>query len=126
MRQKQGRLSRSAEFDRVVRAGRSTQDRSLVVYRFQRPEDLPVADAPRLGITVSRKVGDAVTRNRVKRQLREAFADAQGADPHSDYVVIARPGLPERIQTEGFAWLVSLLGGMLAQLDPKRTGSNRR
>ena len=45
---------------------------------------------PRLGITVSRKVGNAVTRNRVKRQVREWFrASRSGIEPGSEVVVIS-------------------------------------
>ena len=65
------RLSRSADFDRVFRQGRSHAGRELVLYVFPRGE---AEDEPRLGLSVSRKVGGAVERNRVKRLLREAFA----------------------------------------------------
>ena len=65
-----GRLSRSAEFERVYRHGRSTANRYLVLYTFPNSD----ADRPRLGLSVSRKVGGAIERNRVKRLLREAFA----------------------------------------------------
>jgi ribonuclease P protein component len=49
--------------------------------------------APRLGITVSRKVGNAVTRNRLKRVIREWFRVSRGGlSPAGDLVVIARKG----------------------------------
>jgi ribonuclease P protein component len=52
--------------------------------------------ASRLGITVSRKVGDAVTRNHVKRCIREWFRrHSQQITPVIDLVVIARPGASE-------------------------------
>ena len=50
------RLSRSADFDRVFRQGRSHAGREFVLYVFPRGED----DEPRLGLSVSRKVGGAV------------------------------------------------------------------
>src|SRR5947209_1716801 len=65
-----GRLSRSADFDRVFRSGRSHASREFVLYVFPRAEQAP----RRLGLSVSRKVGGAVERNRVKRLLREAFS----------------------------------------------------
>jgi len=113
------RLSRSAEFDRVYRCGRSAQDRLLVLYRFDRPEDLPAPrDASRIGITVSRKVGGSVVRNRLKRQLREALALLDTLDPAADYVAIARTGLPERVERDGFQALVALVEELATRLHP--------
>jgi len=68
-RARRGRLSRAAEFERVYRQGRSQGNRFFVLYSFPRGGD----EAPRLGVSVSRKVGGAVDRNRVKRLLRDAF-----------------------------------------------------
>jgi ribonuclease P protein component len=91
-----GRLSRSAEFDRVYRQGRATANRHLVLYSFPNAS----VDRPRLGLSVSRKVGGAVERNKVKRLLREAFADLERElSAGHDLVVVARPealGLSER------------------------------
>ncbi len=51
------------------------------------------AGGTRLGITVSRKVGGAVTRNRVKRRVREAFRrHPERLVPNHDLIVIAKPG----------------------------------
>jgi ribonuclease P protein component len=93
-----GRLSRSAEFERVYRQGRSTGNRHLVLYAFSNPS----AEGPRLGLSVSRKVGGAVERNRVKRLLREAFAKLEPQlDPAQDVVVVARPMALELAEREG-------------------------
>ena len=84
------RLSRSAEFDRVFREGRSHANRQLVVYAFPNAEG--DAGEPRLGVSVGRKVGGAVQRNRVKRLLREAFwALAPELPGGHDFVIVARP-----------------------------------
>jgi len=55
-----------------------------------------------LGLSVGKRVGGAVERNRVKRVLREEFARiAPGLAPGVDYVVIARPGVHEYIDERG-------------------------
>jgi len=101
-----GRLSRSAEFERVYRHGSSTGNRYLVLYAFPNPS----AQGPRLGLSVSRKVGGAVERNRIKRLLREAFARLEPElDPAQDLVVVARPSALELAEREGLAGLESSL-----------------
>lgn len=119
---RRSRLSRSAEFDRVYRSGRSAQHRLLILYRFDRPEDLPSGtdgtDESRLGITVSKKLGNAVERNRLKRQLREALQACDLLDGAADYVAIARPGLAERIEQEGFESLGELVAELAGKLQP--------
>jgi uncharacterized protein len=68
---RQHRLSRSRDFDTVYRKGRSVSTRFLVLYSFPREDDPD--GGPRLGLAVSRQLGGAVERNRLKRRLRAAF-----------------------------------------------------
>ena len=103
-RPRRRRLSRSAEFERVYRQGRSKGNRFFVLYAFPREPDASASpdDGPRLGLSVSRRVGGAVDRTRVKRVLREAFWAEAGRLPEgSDYVVVARPDARELAEREG-------------------------
>ena len=101
--QRRNRLSRSRDFDAVYRHGRSASTRFLVLYWFAREE---AEGDPRLGLAVPKRVGNAVARNRIKRQLREVWRERlERVPPGRDYVLIAKPGLAEAIDANGFAWL---------------------
>jgi len=83
---KSHRLLSKPDFDRVFAARRSKADARLVVYASE--NELGHA---RLGLVVSRKVGNAVVRNRWKRLLREAFRLVQHDLPPVDLVCLPRP-----------------------------------
>lgn len=90
-RGKRTRLTDSPEFDRVYRQGKAYRGRFFSVHAF--PNEL---GHPRLGLSVSRKVGGAVTRNTVRRRLREVFYASVGDEQGGvDFVISARPAAAE-------------------------------
>lgn len=116
------RLSRSADFQRVYRQGDSAASRHFVLYAFPRDANAAPAegspDELRLGVSVGRRVGGAVERNRVKRLLREAFWTLPEQVPVShDYVVVARQGAAELADVGGLDSYRSDLVALLERLD---------
>src|SRR5579875_786562 len=97
-----------------MRNGRSHAGRDLVLYVFPRGGEEP----PRLGLSVSRKVGGAVERNRVKRLLREAFSrEAERLPAGSDAVVIARSGAREIAERDGLQGMHAALRALVDKVD---------
>ena len=110
MARRRSRISRSGDFDAVYRRGTSAVGRHLVVYAVDRGDERPA----RLGLSVSKKVGGAVDRNRVKRVLREQFAELDPAPPAgADVVVIARPGVMAYLEDNGSGALGERLAGLV-------------
>jgi ribonuclease P protein component len=127
VRQKRRRLSRSAEFDRVYRHGESVSSRYLVLYAFPRQSDAEDAGGgqsdQRLGVSVGRRVGGAVVRNRVKRLLRQAFwSVAPPVSGDHDYVIVARPDTAALAEREGAAGFERDLRELIAKLGARRDG----
>ncbi|HEY3145395.1 MAG TPA: ribonuclease P protein component [Dongiaceae bacterium] len=101
-----GRLKRRAEFLQVAAANRKWVAPGLIlqVRRQPSPESTSDSSAPaarlepvRVGFTASRKVGNAVKRNRARRRLRAVAAEVlEHAEPGMDFVLIARPATVDR------------------------------
>ena len=111
--QRRHRLSRSRDFDAVYRHGRSVSTRFLVLYWFAREDG---DEGARLGLAVPKAVGTAVVRNRMKRQLREAFRARLPELPQDqDYVLVVRPGFAEAVEARGFEWLAERVDEILGK-----------
>jgi ribonuclease P protein component len=113
--QRRNRLSRSRDFDAVYRQGRSVSTRFLTLWWYRREEAI---GEPRLGFAVPKAVGNAVVRNRIKRQLREivrARLDSESVSSEHDYVLVVRQGLPEAAEANGYEWLEARVDEVLGK-----------
>jgi ribonuclease P protein component len=100
------RLKDSRDFQKVFQQGRSCANRHLVLYYRYNDE----IDTYRVGFSVSKKVGNAVVRNRVKRLLREIVRlEGEAIEDHIDFVVVARPSAADLTCEEMKKNLVHLL-----------------
>lgn len=81
------RIKKNADFQLVFQKGKSVANRQFVIYMLDKREQ----DHFRIGLSVSKKIGNAVTRNRVKRFIRQVFHELQeDINQRKDYVIIAR------------------------------------
>jgi ribonuclease P protein component len=91
-----------------------------VLYSFARREDEP-DEAARLGLSVGRRIGKAVVRNKVKRAVRQAFWDlGERLAPGHDYVIVARAGIEGLLEREGPEGLRSSLAELLPASSEER------
>ena len=113
-----GRITRRADFLRIARSSRRWVTPGLIVQTDRAP-----TDQVRVGFTVTRKVGKAVVRNRIRRRLRSvatAMLD-QHAMPGQDFVVIGRAATLERPYPSLHDDLMSALKGLRVWTDAPET-----
>jgi len=94
-----GRLQRRAEFQRVAKGRRAHLE--AVSMQANRRDETSRITGPRVGFTVTKKVGNSVVRNRIRRRLREALRRLSYLEalPDHDYVLMARgPALSMRFE----------------------------
>lgn len=81
------RVKKEKEFQRIIHRRESFANRNLVVYILPKPGQ----EHFRVGLSVGKKIGNAVERNRVKRQIRQSLLDIKmDIQPEYDFVLIAR------------------------------------
>lgn len=102
-----GKKSRGPVFRRVYEQGNRKANDLLVLYYFEgeRPE--------KIGVSVSRRVGKAVVRNKVKRRIKEAFRFLMGKDLPGEIVVVARAKAADATYSE----ILSALRDLLKRMD---------
>lgn len=84
---KRQRIKKNEEFQTVFKNGKSFANRQFVVYVFKKDQQPEF----RIGLSVSKKIGNAVTRNRIKRYLRQSFLELKDrVKSDMDYVIVAR------------------------------------
>jgi ribonuclease P protein component len=86
MMKKRFRIKKEQDFKLVFKKGKSYANRQFVVYLRDHPE----VSHLRLGISVSKRLGNAVQRNKIKRRIRAFFQHHKGDLKAKEYVVIAR------------------------------------
>lgn len=85
-------LKKYGDFQRVYKKGKSYANKYLIMYILERD-----TQKNRIGISVSKKVGNSVVRHRVTRLIRESYRlNEKKFDGGFDIVVIARPGAKEK------------------------------
>lgn len=117
------RLKKRKEFLEVAASGGKVVTRSVVLQYRSRTENLPDSRC-RVGFTVTKRQGNAVVRNRIRRRLREAFRLAEGNRPMPgwDFVAIGR----HTAASCDFGIIVQDMGYALKRLQRERRGNDPR
>lgn len=84
---KKYRIKKNDDFQKVFRRGKSFANRQFVVYTLKQEG----SNHFRIGLSVSKKIGNAVCRNRIKRYIRQSFYELEDQiNPENEYIIIAR------------------------------------
>ena len=113
------RIKKNDEFQLAFKKGESFANRQFVVYVLEKPDQ----DHFRIGLSVSKKIGNAVVRNQVKRYIRQSFLELkENIQTGKGYVVIARKPAADM----GFSEVKSSLTHVLKRSDSLTFQSKKR
>lgn len=94
---KKNRIKKNDEFQAVFQKGQSNANRQFVVYKLDKEKQPHF----RIGLSVSKKIGNAVVRNRIKRMIRQSIIELKDEiDSGKDFVIIARKPCAEMTYEE--------------------------
>ncbi|KRM05752.1 MAG: ribonuclease P protein component [Liquorilactobacillus ghanensis] len=109
------RVKSEAEFQKVFKQGKSYANRQFVLYVLEKPGQLHF----RVGISVGKKIGNAVARNWVKRRIRQSLTELKPElKQDCDFIVIARPaaaGLSMKVVKKNLLHVLHLARLMVCQ-----------
>lgn len=88
---KENRIKDTREFQRILNKRRFRNSKSFTVYTH-----VSDTDVVRFGISVPKKLGNAVLRNRTKRQVRSMLQSIENINPSLDYIIMVRKGFYEQ------------------------------
>ena len=84
---KEYRIKKNKDFQVAFKKGKSVANRQFVIYTLKKPDQ----NHFRIGLSVSKKIGNAVTRNQIKRYVRQVFHEFDGQLHNDiDFVIVAR------------------------------------
>lgn len=119
---KEFRVKKNKDFQEAFKKGKSFANRQFVVYSLKKPEQ----EHFRIGLSVSKKIGNAVTRNQIKRYIRQAFHEMENEiNNQFDYIIIARKPVVEMDFHEIKKSLTHVLK-LSKVLTTKKTGYNEK
>ena len=123
IRMANGRLKKRAEFLRAAK-GRRFFTPAFALQAVKRPAEGSLEPA-RFGLTITKKTGNSVERNRMRRRLREALKNAMAMDakPGCDYVIVAQRGILDRPFTDLVSDIERAVGEINAKLGIQRPQS---
>jgi ribonuclease P protein component len=118
------RIKKNAEFQEIFKKGKSVANRQFVVYSFKRNDN----ENFKFGLSVSKKVGNSVTRNQIKRYLRQTLLElSDHIHKNVEFIIIARKPAATMDFTEIKSSMIHVLRlARILEKDPKILEKNRK